>query len=89
MNLVTELDTGTQMTVEILTRGAVIGANKMLIQDQNSVRAECVGHVIIYTIDRKLFTQLVSRDAELMLKLIKYQDDLMEKEKHDNTLDFV
>lgn len=77
MNLVTELDTGTQMTVEVLTRGAVIGANKMLILDQNSVRAECIGHVIIYTIERKIFTQLASRDSELMIKLIKYQDELM------------
>ena len=56
MNLVTELDTGTPLTVEILGRGAVIGANKMLILEQNSVRAECIGHVIIYTIERKLFT---------------------------------
>ena len=56
MNLVTDLDTGTQMTVEVLRRGAVIGANKMLILDQNSVRAECISHVIIYTIERKIFT---------------------------------
>lgn len=89
MNLVTELDTGTQMTVEVLRRGAVIGANKMLILDQNSVRAECISHVIIYTIERKIFTQLASRDSELMIKLIKYQDDLMQQEIHDNTLDFV
>lgn len=31
INLITELDSGTSITVEYLNRGAVIGANKMLI----------------------------------------------------------
>jgi CRP-like cAMP-binding protein len=84
-----ELDTGTTITVEKLTRGAVIGAHKMLISDLNSVTAICTTHVIIYTIERKLFTELCTRDSQLMLKLIKLQDELLDKDMEERTLDFV
>lgn len=48
-----------------------------------------MSHVIIYSIERTVFTRLVSRDPALMHELIKLQDELLDKEEHDNTLDFV
>ena len=77
------------MTVEHLNRGAVIGAHKMLISEKNSITAICMSHVIIYSIERTVFTRLVSRDPALMLKLIELQDVLIEKEENDHILDFV
>ena len=48
-----------------------------------------MSHVIIYTIERKVFTQLVTRDPQLMFKLLKIQDELLDFEMHERTLDFV
>lgn len=89
IDMTTELDTGTTMVIEKLTRGAVIGAHKMLVSDLNSVTAICVSHVIIYTIDRKLFTQLCTMDVQLMRKLIRLQDELLDKQTEERTLDFI
>ena len=56
------MDNGTTVTLEKLTRGAIIGAYTFLISDENMVSAQCSTPVQLYTIDRHRFTMVAQRD---------------------------
>ena len=50
------MDNGTNVVLEKLTRGAIIGAYSFLVADSNKVIASCQTHVQIFAIERDRFT---------------------------------
>ena len=55
-----------EVVLEKLNRGAILGAYSFLVADETRVIAKCATPVHIYTIEREKFTELVQRDPVLM-----------------------
>ena len=78
IELQTVMDNGTPVVLERLTRGAILGAYTMLIEDDLKVSAVCTSPVVIFTIGRKRFTEIVLQDPDLIVTLLKVVDDMIE-----------
>lgn len=74
----TEMDNGTVIDLERLRRGAILGSYNMLIQETNKVEAVCETNTVLFTIDRKRFTEIVLKDKELTRVLITVVDEMIE-----------
>jgi CRP-like cAMP-binding protein len=78
IELQTVMDNGTPVVLERLTRGAILGAYTMLIEDDLKVSAVCTSPVVIFTIARKRFTEIILHDHEMIVTLLKVVDELIE-----------
>lgn len=58
------------ITLERLSKGAVLNPNNFLVQEKLKIRAFCKTNVSIFVIDRQKFTQIVLQD-ELVTNLIQ------------------
>ena len=89
MSIKTVMDDGTQVVLENLTRGGVCGAYKILLNAQTSVTATCETSVMMFTIDRDQFINIVDRDFMLRKRINKLIEGLNEKGIYSTTLDYI
>ena len=86
--LQTELDNSC-VTLENLSRGAILGAYTFLVADLNMVSAVCKTPVYIITMERKRFTELVYPNKTLLKRLLEIQEDLLTTATNQMVLDFI
>ena len=89
ISLHSTMDNGTEIEIERLSRGAVIGAYMFLVSDENHVTATCKTQTQIFTIERTLFTHIIQRDPDLLARLIAIQDKMLLTPTNPNILDFI
>ena len=89
VELGTTMDNGTEVVLEKLSRGAIIGAYNFLVADTLKVNTLCVTAVHIYSIERERFTDIVQKDPVLLQRLLSIVNQMIDSPTIEKTLDFI
>ena len=89
VELRSQMDQGTEVVIERLSRGAILGAYSMLVQDEVQVEAICTTAVTMFTIDRATFTHMVGQHKKLLKRISGVVDTLIESPMQNKILDFI